>query len=729
MLVTNLLIILAFTLLPVYLFRKSLKEVLAVFFALCGFIIIHKSFFQGLSGTYHDTFWGVETFFQFIRQWVNNGIYPGWNPYLNGGEPVYLFTNFFLKAPFVFFAFLGKYIPYDTHTLFNHCWLFLFLNFFVGSLLFFTAIFDDFRVSFFCFISLLFGGIFYVNLGQPMAVVIFILPYILFLLVTAVKHKNPYGLALAIAYLGVSLNYHIPFFLGFVLVVLFIFTVLIKPKILVVLTAMIRKHYKLLAFAVIVAILAALPAIIFNFERGNYVCPTRGSISAGGAVTIDDVGRQFRVSASFPGYRILLNRMLFGVGDLWFHHAFYFGIIPILLIPFAITRRDDFLPWIFLLAAVFLAVLSTADKTLLSFLYRYIPGFTMIRHTFPFAQFVSFFLVTVSGFGLRYLIDFKIAWNKLVISRIIVFALFLILVSGDIVAAMWISIFSIEIIFILIYFRPRKDQLGYRNYILIVLLLLLCLDLSFFNRQMLAFTLKNQRLAEPKAFSYPLKRKFKSTKITPIPVNTYPVGEKEASFTTDPEGFVFFRNSRLNDMFDNLDQTKGEDIFGFESDSFVFSSQPVILTAETADKAYIDEIYKATPKFKLSQLGGNKVFFRDKDCAFSAKPLVSDSLADFTISFSNHNSDPNRISLLIRTDTGGFLVRFENFHNGWRAFLNGRKIPIYRADYAFQAVEIQPGNSFLEFVFSRNYSRTVAIYLLLVVSLWLSFNCYLYRLD
>jgi len=99
------------------------------------------------------------------------------------------------------------------------------------------------------------------------------------------------------------------------------------------------------------------------------------------------------------------------------------------------------------------------------------------------------------------------------------------------------------------------------------------------------------------------------------------------------------------------------------------------------------------------------------------------------VSFYNTKNDPNRIGLKIETDTPGFLVRFENFHKGWRAFLNGVQTPIYRADYAFQAVNIPRGKSSLEFVFSRTYSRSVGIYLFLIVSLWLSLNYYLYRLD
>lgn len=58
---------------------------------------------------------------------------------------------------------------------------------------------------------------------------------------------------------------------------------------------------------------------------------------------------------------------------------------------------------------------------------------------------------------------------------------------------------------------------------------------------------------------------------------------------------------------------------------------------------------------------------------------------------------PNYINITVDIDMGGLLFLSDSFYPKWRARVNGIDAEIYRANYAFRAVEIKPGKSVVEF--------------------------------
>lgn len=66
---------------------------------------------------------------------------------------------------------------------------------------------------------------------------------------------------------------------------------------------------------------------------------------------------------------------------------------------------------------------------------------------------------------------------------------------------------------------------------------------------------------------------------------------------------------------------------------------------------------------------------------------------------------PNYINITVDIDMGGLLFLSDSFYPKWRARVNGIDAEIYRANYAFRAVEIKPGKSVVEF----NYDPLKAI--------------------
>lgn len=50
----------------------------------------------------------------------------------------------------------------------------------------------------------------------------------------------------------------------------------------------------------------------------------------------------------------------------------------------------------------------------------------------------------------------------------------------------------------------------------------------------------------------------------------------------------------------------------------------------------------------------------------------------------------------VETAANGVFVQSEAFYPGWKAYLDGREVPIMRADYALRAVELPAGRHVLE---------------------------------
>src|SRR5258708_39311367 len=59
--------------------------------------------------------------------------------------------------------------------------------------------------------------------------------------------------------------------------------------------------------------------------------------------------------------------------------------------------------------------------------------------------------------------------------------------------------------------------------------------------------------------------------------------------------------------------------------------------------------------------------------------------------------DPENVALTVTTNSGGFLVLSDLFYQGWKAFVDDHEVPIYRANYLFRAVPLDPGSWFVRF--------------------------------
>jgi hypothetical protein len=59
--------------------------------------------------------------------------------------------------------------------------------------------------------------------------------------------------------------------------------------------------------------------------------------------------------------------------------------------------------------------------------------------------------------------------------------------------------------------------------------------------------------------------------------------------------------------------------------------------------------------------------------------------------------EPEHLVLDVDAPAAGFLVLSDQYFPGWKARIDGRDVPIHRANYAFRAVEVPGGQSQIEF--------------------------------
>jgi len=75
--------------------------------------------------------------------------------------------------------------------------------------------------------------------------------------------------------------------------------------------------------------------------------------------------------------------------------------------------------------------------------------------------------------------------------------------------------------------------------------------------------------------------------------------------------------------------------------------------------------------------------------------------------------EPQRIELETRNGRPGFLVLSEVYYRGWEAWIDGRREPVERANYALRGVGVPAGEHRVEFVFRAPGFRTGAVWSLL----------------
>ena len=81
------------------------------------------------------------------------------------------------------------------------------------------------------------------------------------------------------------------------------------------------------------------------------------------------------------------------------------------------------------------------------------------------------------------------------------------------------------------------------------------------------------------------------------------------------------------------------------------------------------------------------------------------------------NFDINHIQFKLILRKPQFLIYAQNYHSGWKAFMDGKEIPIYRSNLAFQGLWVPPGEHLIFMQFGKPWEYVLNYSLLVIYTL------------
>lgn len=107
---------------------------------------------------------------------------------------------------------------------------------------------------------------------------------------------------------------------------------------------------------------------------------------------------------------------------------------------------------------------------------------------------------------------------------------------------------------------------------------------------------------------------------------------------------------------------------------------------------FVNRVMQCSDDEALSSIKQGKV--EPRQTALVDRELAASSGKVEVVSYA-----PNRIEMTTETTSEGFLVVSEVYYNGWEAFLDGVRVPVYRTDYALRGISVPAGKHRVEMRF------------------------------
>jgi len=457
----------------------------------------------------------------------------------------------------------------------------------------------------------------------------------------------------------------------------------------------------------------------------------------------------------------------------WFGHyaewAGYIGILPLMLAVYSITRKKN-VQTVYLFIFGILVLLLAFNSPLLSLLVTlHIP----VLSTSAASRIIviySFFFSLLSAFGADYLIE-DISTNKsknriltwllsffaafIVLWLIVIFKIFL--PFDKVVIAKQNLIFP-SLIFILIFVSIGVSMLFQKRKFLKFLPLILLLILTF---DMLRFTTKWQP-NDPREFVFPEITFTKQFKLIsgydrvfsslggeailnyyklpslegydPLYLKRYGefISAVDDGTLKDPQRSVvnfpkrgIYINKAINLLGVKYLIHKFSD--GRNSWTFPFWEYPSQFVLVYKDQAF--EIYRNNRAFPRAFLVNSYEVIPDQSKiiktlfsqGFNMKEkIILEKNPGVVKSKNNQNNkleivkySPNEINIKTEVEKDSLLFLSDSYYDAWKAFQDGKEIPIYRANYAFRAVPVNAGSHVIEFSYDP-LSFKIGLFLALI---------------
>ena len=387
---------------------RSLFDAGALAGLIALYVVQYRAFVLGREFVFHDTMWAHHGLYAVVGDWLASGFPIGWNSFLNGGEPLYVLSNYFLWAELVAFVALNTLTGIPAHELVNLYFTYVLLSFAVGCFCLFSAVLRERVLVFYALVPVLFGGLTPSTFGQYVLSPLYFVPVALLCAYRAVSRRSLVALGWLAFFVAVSMNHYLPHYLALSAGILLSSAAAVtwfrrrpagepaaEPE---------RRPRSLVRVAAIamLCVAAAAPAVFVYRELGGWVAPTRGNVELGQY----GQGQQPGVNLTPGQYRFLVDLpRIDPAATSWdrleYHHSVFFvGWIPVLLALYSLfgIRDRRYQPW--LLSLVLLGLLALGQPAdLWATMRAHVPLFHL-RHLYPLALTITLLVVMLSAFGL-----------------------------------------------------------------------------------------------------------------------------------------------------------------------------------------------------------------------------------------------------------------------------------------------------------------------------------------
>lgn len=595
---------------------KKLLDLLIYVFLILLYIFVYRRFVFGGQFVFHDTLWCHQAFYTIIDHWLRHGFSIGWNPFLNGGEPLYIYNNFFLWAEFVGMSLLNRLFNIPVQELINLYFTYILISYFTFSFVLFSILFKKRSFVFYPAVILIFSGITKSTFGQYMLSPLYLFPLSFMAMYLFLKNREKIYLCWVFFFLCVSSNHYLVHYLALFLFVFCCFWYLIsffksrrvepkedkfqdgaRPEN----ARFPPRSYLLVA---VLSLLVLSPFIYLAGELRGYVSPTRGNAS----LSERRQGFQPTVNASLKSYRFLflipqIDPYVSSGANLEYNHSvYYLGAIAVIFLFLSFFGKGTVFLQSCVYSLLFFFLLSSEYGIWLWDFFRLKVPLFFVRHSYVFSQIVCFLIIILSTYG---------------------FAAFV------------------------------KNETKRRW----IICLALCASFYVISKTSVH---DNERPFEMRSLEYPRQRSFYASLSSSVPFDLAPIIIQEASATHPSDNFIFFRKKAYYQLLLENPRFTAGDLFLF------------------------DGLASAIERPKGAAGGSDH----------SLQSLAVEYLAD---------TDPNHLRIRVKVPEEGYLIRRENFHHGWKARVNGAKVPIVAFENVFQAIRVPKGNHVVEFNFLTLY--------------------------
>ncbi len=725
------LLLISITSFPLFCWKKSRSLALPA----CGFFLLFLylwfDFFTGARTPTHDTYFSYKVWYSVINNWAQQGVFPLWNPYLGGGQPVALYNNILPSAVVHIFAFLFSSIglKLSNDQFFGFVWTFNFFSICSGTLLLSTLLFSHSFARLLPFVTLLFSSLFKRDLIEPVGyITLSYLPYILFFLLLFLKERSPHALLLLALVGGLCCNIYLPTYVGITLLLFTLIALLYALETnqyarysISSFIHFFRSHERMNYVAMLCFLLAVAP-MLYNFvEIHHYVSPTRGYTEAG-EIQGHHTGSQAAVTAPLSVYRGLIDGRAVLSMPTDTHSIFSLGILPGILFFFALffPKRGLFL--IFSLTAFLLIPIGMGPEIpLWNFLMDHIPFFNMMRHSFLFARIISFLFLMASAFGVYALLSPHYSLKRKVIA-LLLSTLIVIPFVAHTVAGWIIPLFDLLLLFFLIQLSQKehdkkKDKLTFLIVSALFALHIMNLQLSVIEENKLVKPDSDTlELAQTAAYQGEWTSRTGGCNLA---FNFKPVINRTIAWTDERADCMFM----LQRDFANFVRA-----FGLESRKAIsknlFYLLPVLtdISDDHLASLYYEPLFMM-PKYYLHMKGipNAEQLFAEREQFLTMINRVGIKSVQI-----EPNPSPNILTVQTNTLIPRKLLRLENYHHGWSASIDGKPVPIQRVYPSFQMIDIPPGKHTITFDFDSPYHYLTLLQYVSMIIGWFLFLFFLW---